>query len=72
MKDVDVGRGRELSRYRTDRTRLRWLEKGVQAPQDHHGKNEVAILVADVDVAEAIIRNRLNERDQFVRSDVVH
>ena len=48
------------------------LQQGVKASQHHHGKNDVSVFAAHIDVAQAIIGNGPDERNQFVVDRVVH
>ena len=40
------------------------LQQGVEAAQNDHRQDDVAILASDVDVSQAVISNSPDERDQ--------
>jgi hypothetical protein len=48
------------------------LEQAVDAPQDEHGEDDVAVFAADEDVAKAVIGDRPDEGNDFVVGGVVH
>ena len=51
---------------------LGWLQQRVQTAQNHHGQDNVSILAANINIAQAIICNRPDKRNKFVVGRMVH
>ena len=52
--------------------RLGRLQQRVETTQDHHRQDDITILAANIDIAQTVVSNGPNERDQFVMGGLVH
>ena len=48
------------------------LQQAVQAAQDEHRQDDIAVLAADKDIAQTVVSNRPDEGNNLVMSGVVH
>ena len=55
-----------------ENVRFRRLQQGVEAAQDDHRQDHIAVFAADIDVAEAVVGNGPNEGDQLIVGGLVH
>ena len=47
------------------------LKQAVDAPEDEHGEDDVAVFAADEDIAQAVVGDRPDEGDDFVVGGVI-
>jgi hypothetical protein len=48
------------------------FEQGIKAAQDHHRQDHVAVLAADIDIAEAVVGNGPNKGYEAVVDGLIH
>ena len=48
------------------------FKEGVEPPEDDHRQDDVSILPADVNIPQAVIGDRPDERNELVVSSVIH